>query len=75
MTYQEQKRKVEDLRRVVQKMIEEERRDFEMMLRRSKDEEEFEAATQLKLLALHAKYFQKKSKEDLENAWKKISSS
>ena len=69
MTFQEQKRMVEELRRVQARMNPEERRQFDMMAKRSRDDEDFEVETKTVLQSLHAKYFPKRSKEELERAW------
>jgi hypothetical protein len=55
------------------KMSGEERLAFEMMAKRDRDDEELDSLTMAKLRQLQAKYFPKHSKQDLENAWNKLS--
>jgi hypothetical protein len=72
MTHEEQKRKIEDLKRYLMKMSAAERKEFEMMVKRKKDDEDLDLLTSNKLQALHEKYLPKKSKEELELIWKKM---
>jgi hypothetical protein len=74
MTHEEQKRKVFDLKRFSVKMSPTERREFEMMVKRDKDDEDLDALTLKKLQTLHEKFLPRKSKEELESIWKKIGS-
>ncbi len=70
MTHEEQKRKVEELKRFLMKMTASERKEFEMMVKRKKDDEDLDALTSNKLQSLHEKYLPKKSKEELALIWK-----
>jgi hypothetical protein len=72
MTHEEQKRKVEELKRFLIKMTAAERKEFEMMVKRKKDDEDLDSLTSNRLHALHQKYLPKKSKEELALIWKKI---
>ncbi len=72
MKHEEQKRKIEDLRRFLNKMSASERMELEMMVKRKKDDEDLDSLTTNKLQALHEKYLPKKSKEELELIWKKM---
>ena len=54
------------------KMDREERRAFEMMAKRDRDDEELDSLTMSKLKQFFIKYFPKHSKQDLENAWGKL---
>ena len=72
MTSVEQRKKVQRLKQVVSKMIPEERRAFEMMAKRDRDDEELDVLTMKKLDALYAKFYPGHAKESLEEKWKKL---
>ena len=72
MTHEEQKKMIEALKRHIYKMDAKERSDFEMMVQRDKDDEDFDEFTRHALEALYSKYLPKRSKEELERAWKKF---
>lgn len=72
MIHEEQKRKIEDLKRFLMKMSAAERKEFEMMIKRKKDDEDLDSLTTNKLQALHEKYLPKKSKEELALIWEKM---
>jgi hypothetical protein len=72
MTSVEQNKMVQKLKSVLMKMSADERRSFEMMAKRDRDDEELDSLTMTKLKQLHGKYFPKHSKQDLEDAWKKL---
>ena len=73
MTSVEQRKMIQKLKPVVMKMSADERRAFEMMVKRDHDDEELDSLTMAKLKQLHGKFFPKHSKEDLEDAWNKLS--
>lgn len=72
LTYEEQKRMVLTLERYRQKMTQEERRIFDMMVKRQKDDEDFDEGTRKQLVALYQKYFPKHSKDELNKAWDQL---
>jgi hypothetical protein len=72
MTSVEQRKIVQKLKSVVMKMNADERRAFEMMSKRDRDDEELDSLTMAKLKQLHGKYFPKHSKEDLEDVWNRL---
>ena len=55
-------------------MTSEERRAFEMMAKRDHDDEELDSLTMASLRKLQMKFFPKHSKQDLEDAWNKLTS-
>ena len=67
MTSVEQRKMIQKLKPVVIKMSADERRAFEMMVKRDRDDEELDSLTMAKLKQLHSKFFPKHSKEDLED--------
>ena len=72
MTSGDQRKMIQKLKSVSLKMGADERRAFEMMVKRDRDDEELDALTMSKLKQLHSKYFPKHSKQDLEDAWSKL---
>ena len=72
MTSVEQRKMIQKLKSVVIKMSAEERRAFEMMANRDRDDEELDSMTMAKLKQLQAKFFPKHSKQDIESAWNKV---
>ena len=72
MTSVEQRKMVEKLKSVVMKMGADERREYEMMVKRDRDDEELDSLTMTKLKQYHSKFFPKHSKNDLEDAWNKL---
>ncbi|RPI04096.1 MAG: hypothetical protein EHM64_11025 [Ignavibacteriae bacterium] len=72
MTSVEQRKMVQRLKQAAGKMSREERAAYEMMAKRDHDDEELDSLTMTKLKQLHAKYFPKHSKDDLEDAWSKL---
>jgi hypothetical protein len=73
MTSVEQHKMIQKLKSVVMKMSVDERRAFDMMAKRDRDDEELDSLTMAKLKQLHAKFYPKHSKQDLEDAWNKLS--
>jgi hypothetical protein len=72
MTGVEQHRMVRELMTRMMKLNARERQQFEMIIKRDKDDEDLDSFTLSQLKTLHEKYFPKKSKQDLEDAWKKL---
>jgi len=72
MTSVEQRKMIQRLKPLIVKMIADERREFEMMAKRDRDDEELDSLTMTKLKQLQGKYFPKNSKQDLEDAWKRL---
>ena len=70
----EQHKLITDLRDHIGKMSSSERYDFDMMLKRDKDDEELDALTTAKLEAMHKKYIVKKSRKDIEELFRKMTS-
>jgi len=72
MTSVEQHMMIQKLKSVAMKMGHDERQVFEMMAKRDRDDEELDSLTMSRLRQFHAKYFPKHSKQDLEDAWNKL---
>jgi hypothetical protein len=72
MTRDEQHRMVVSLLDHLSQMERNERSLFEMMAKRDRDDEDLDSISLHKLNQLYAKYIAKKSKEELEARWKKI---
>jgi hypothetical protein len=72
MTSVEQRKMVQRLKQKMTKMSSDERKIFEMMVKRDRDDEELDSLTMAKLKQLDAKYFPKNSKQALEDKWKKL---
>ena len=72
MTSVEQRMMVQKLKPLRTKMSADERREFEMMAKRDHDDEELDSLTMTKLKQLQAKYFPKASKQDLNDAWNRL---
>lgn len=72
MMHAEQKKKIEALKRITKRMNSEERQAFEMMLKRHKDDEDLDVLTQRRLDQIHEKYLHKRTKQEIEGAWKKL---
>ena len=72
MTSVEQRKMIQRLKAIVVKMSADERRAFEMMVKRDHDDEELDSITMTKLKQLHVKFFPKHSKQNLEDGWNKL---
>jgi hypothetical protein len=72
MTSVEQRKMIQKLKPIVMKMNADERRAFEMMAKRDRDDEELDLLTMTKLKQLQVKFFPKHSKQDLEDVWNKL---
>lgn len=73
MTHVEQKKIVQELKDYISRMDKKERYDFEMMLKRTRDDEELDALSVRRLEELQKKYVVKKTKQDIEALLKKYS--
>jgi hypothetical protein len=72
MTSVEQRKMVQRLKQVMTKMNSEERRSFEMMAKRDRDDEELDSLTMQKLKQMFVKFFPQNSKQAIEDKWKKL---
>lgn len=72
MTHIEQRKIIRELQEFASKMKGNDARDFEMLLKRDRDDEELDAASIRKLQDLHARYVVRKKKDEVEEMWKKL---
>jgi len=72
MTRSEQHKLIQELKYFAGKMSREESYAFEMMLKRDKDDEDLDEASVKQLEQLHQSYAKKKSKQDVEEMWKRM---
>lgn len=72
MTSVEQQKMIQQLKLMKTKMNSDERQMFEMMAKRDHDDEDLDSLTMGKLRQLHAKFYPKHSKQDIEDKWKKL---
>jgi hypothetical protein len=72
MTSVEQYKMIQKLKPLMTKMSADERRAFEMMAKRDHDDEELDSLSMVKLKQMQGKYFPKNSKQDLEDAWNRL---
>jgi hypothetical protein len=70
----EQHKLVRELKDYVGKMTSAERYEFEMMQKRDKDEEELDQIAWAKLEAMHKRLVVKKSKKDIEELFRRMTS-
>ena len=70
----EQHKLVRELKDCLGKMTSAERYDFEMMQKRDKDEEELDQLAFVRLETMHKRLVVKKSKKDIEELFRKMSS-
>lgn len=68
----EQRKKTDELKDFQSKMERVEVELFDMICKRIKDDEDLDRLTQEKLDNLHKRYVVRKSKQDAEELWKKI---
>lgn len=71
MTAREQKKLLDELKRYESAMVPSDRDAYKMMVKRQKDDEDFDTLTEQKLTALHGKYVKFKSKSDFDQFFKK----
>ncbi len=72
MTSVEQRRMIQDLARYVRSMTRDERFAYDMMVKRVKDDEDLDALTLRMLEAMHANFVPRRSKDVLNDAWRKL---
>ena len=70
----DQHKLVRELKDFVGKMTSSERYDFEMMQKRDKDEEELDRLAWARLETMHKRYVVKKTKKDIEELFRKMTS-
>lgn len=71
MSAREQNKLLDALKRYASGMTPPDKEEYRKMIQRQKDEEDFDSVTMKKLQELHKKYVTYKSKEDLDNLFKK----
>ncbi|MBA4251061.1 MAG: hypothetical protein C0425_06220 [Chlorobiaceae bacterium] len=71
MSFREQKKFLEELKRYEWKMEEKDKADYKLFIKRDKDEDEFDSVSMKRLKSLHEKYYTTKSKLDIEQFFKK----
>lgn len=74
MTKSEQQRMIRDLQGFERKMSRPEFDTFAMLRKRDKDDEDFDALAVRTLEEMHAKFLPARSKPEIDDLWKKISS-
>ncbi len=74
MTRSEQQKMLQDLRYYARQMSGDDLEAFEMLLKRDRDDEDLDGLSEKKLTELHERYARKKSKKDIEELWKKLTS-
>ncbi|MBF8248169.1 MAG: hypothetical protein HW374_969 [Bacteroidetes bacterium] len=72
MTRAAQHKMIQELRDNASKMNRDEQYHVEMMLKKDKDDEDLDALSIKKMEELHVKYVKNKSKQQAEEAWKKL---
>jgi hypothetical protein len=70
----EQHKLINELEAYVGKMTSAEKYDFEMMQKRDKDDEELDQLTHAKLESMHKRFVVKKSKQEIEELFRKMTS-
>jgi len=71
MSYREQKEYFEALARYERKFDEEERKDYKMLLKRHRDDEDLDRLSLERLRKLYEKYYVNRKKPDLNSLFKK----
>jgi len=71
MTFREQKEMIEELRDYERKMSRAELEDFQMYVKRHKDDEELDALSMKRLKELHIKYFINRPRKPFIDPFKK----
>lgn len=70
MNYRDQKKYIDALKRYENKMNSIERENFKMLVKRQKDEEEFDTISLRKLSDLYKKYYVNRPKKSLDSLFK-----
>ncbi len=73
MTRSEQRKLVERLQACACKMTPQDQKEFAMLAARDKDDEDLDSIARAKLERIHTKYIKPRSKEEIEELWKKLS--
>lgn len=71
MSYREQKKYVETLRRYERKMTGKDAEDFKMIVKRHKDDEDLNKETFARLKELYEKYYVNREKKNFDDLFKK----
>ncbi len=71
MSAREQNKLLEALKRYASSMSPQDKEEYRKMVQRQKDDEDFDSVTMKKLQEIHKRYVSYKSKEDLDNLFKK----
>lgn len=71
MSFREQKEMIEELRDYERKMSREEQEDFQMYLKRHKDDEELDRLSMKRLKELHEKYYINRPRKPFKDPFKK----
>ena len=74
MTRIAQHKIVEELLKFRSSMSAAEQSQFDMLIKRNRDDEEFDSIARGTMVALQEKYIPKRSKKDVEDLWKKFHS-
>lgn len=72
MTRSEQHKQIEELRYSLGSMSREDRYEFEMLVKRDKDDEDLDSIARETLQRLAERYIRRKSRQDVEEMWKKL---
>ncbi|HVN47957.1 MAG TPA: hypothetical protein VMU30_03950 [Bacteroidota bacterium] len=72
MTAVDQHRMVQEIKSRYMKLNAQERKQFDMIAKRDRDDEDLDSFSLAQLRQMHTKYFPKLSKQDLDDAWKKL---
>lgn len=70
MAWREQKKLLDELKRFEPKMLERDREQYKMFIKREKDEEELDSLSLARLRELHATYFKQGPKPDFNSLFK-----
>lgn len=72
MTRSEQHEQIEELKSSVGSMSREDRYEFDMLVKRDKDDEDLDSVARETLRRLAERYIRRKSRQDVEEMWKKL---
>lgn len=71
MSFRDQVKYIQGLKRFEWKMSPKDKDEFKMFLKREKDEEEFDTVSMGKLKSLYEKYYLNREKKDFDHIFKK----
>ena len=74
MTRSEQQKLIQELRYYSRSMSREDLETFEMLSKRDRDDEDLDRLAEKELQELHERYVRRKSKKEIEEQWKKLTS-